>query len=409
MDILPYIYFFYMFVSLYFLSFYILLYIKNRDRLLDSPKLKKHFSVSMVVPCYNDEESIGGAIEAFLASDYKNLKKIFVVDDCSTDNSYEIIKRYAKKYSRVIALQTPKNTGNAAGAKNYGAKFVDTDLIAFADSDSYPAKDALSKMVPYFNDEKIGAVTCPIFARNKTKFFEVLQAVEYTAIALTRKLLESVDAIYVTPGPLALYRRKAFVEVGGFDSKNITEDIEFTWHLIVNGWDRKMCMDTNVTTWVPTNFKQWISQRRRWSMGGLQCMLKYKQQFLKKNIMGLFVWPFFVLNSFLGLLGLSLFAYLSVSRLIKQYFLMKFSFIANTALVKMNSFYFTPSVLNYFGIVLFVLGTIFTLFVLFIMKEDALKKRNFFKILIYLTLYLMVYPFIMISAIYKLIRKDMRW
>ena len=48
------------------------------------------------------------------------LKKIIVVDDCSTDNSFKIIKEMARKYSQVIALQTPKNTGGAAGAKNYG-------------------------------------------------------------------------------------------------------------------------------------------------------------------------------------------------------------------------------------------------------------------------------------------------
>lgn len=374
---------------------------------MDTPELKRHFSVSVIIAAWNEEDTIEDTVREVFKSDYDNIVEVIVLNDGSTDKTKKIVEKLIKEFPKIYLLNK-ENSGKAESI-NQGIKIAKGELIAVVDSDSFPNKDGIRKLVGFFEDKKVGAATCPIFARNKKKFFEVLQAVEYAAIALTRKLLESVNAIYVTPGPLAMYRKKALIEIGGFDKNNMTEDIEVTWHLIVNGWDRKMCMDTHVTTWVPTNFKQWISQRRRWSMGGLQCMLKYKKYFLKKNIMGLFVWPFFVLNSFLGLLGLSLFAYLSISRLVKQYFFMKFSFIADTALVNMNSFYFTPSVLNYFGIVLFILGTIFTLFVLFIMKEDAMKKRNFFKILVYLTLYLMVYPFVMVSAIYKLIRKDMRW
>ena len=171
-----------------------------------------------------------------------------------------------------------------------------------------------------------------------------------------------------------------------------------------------MCLDTNVTSTVPTKFKVWFKQRQRWSMGGLQTIGKYKAHFLRRDTMvGNFILPFFILSTFLGLLGLTIFTYLLTSRLIKNYLLVKFSYVANTAVITMEQFYFTPSVLNYLGIVLFIMGAAFTIMILVLMKEEVFKRKSIVKILIYLTFYLLLYPVIMITAIFKLIRKDMTW
>ena len=145
-------------------------------------------------------------------------------------------------------------------------------------------------------------------------------------------------------------------------------------------------------------------------MGGIQTIIKYKNHFLKKGIVGYFILPFFILSTFLGLLGLSIFVYLIATRMLKQYFFMKFSFLADTALITLEEFYFTPTILNYLGLVLFLMGAVFTILILALMKEeDIFKKRSFFKILVYLIFYLTLYPFIMISGIIKLIKRDMTW
>jgi len=407
MEILPFVYLGYMFISLYFLSFYFLLYLRERKNIFDVPELKKHFAVSVLIPAYNEEEVIESTIMSILESDYDNILEVIVINDGSKDRTKEIVKKLMKKYSKLKLLD--KENSGKADSLNQGIKIVKGELVAVVDADSFPRKDAIRKMVGFFENEKVGAATVPILARNNHKFFEKLQSFEYTVIALTRKLLESVDAIYVTPGPLALYRKKALVEIRGFDPKNLTEDIEVTWHLIAEGWERRMCLDTVVTTVVPSKLKAWWKQRRRWSMGGLQSILKYRKQFLKRGMLGYFVIPFFILSSFLGMLGLSIFFYLLSNRIINQYLLAKYSLIANTPIITLEQFYFTPSVLNYLGVVLFLMGTIFTFGVLILMKEDVFKKRNFFKILFYLLIYLMVYPFIMLSAIFKLLKKDMSW
>ncbi|MFZ5955373.1 MAG: glycosyltransferase [Nanoarchaeota archaeon] len=409
MEWLSYVYLTYMFISLYFLSFFFLLYLKNRKYMFKFSVSTKNPSVSVIIPAYNAGKTIENTVNAIFDSDYSNILEVIVVNDCSKDNTKEVVENLQKKYPKLKLINNSKNLGNAAKAQNVGLKIAQGEIIAITDDDSYPAKEAIRKMIGFFESEKVGAVTCPVLARNKDTFFEKLQAIEYNVIVIARKLLEYVDAIYVTPGPLGLYRKKALAEIGGFDEKNMTQDIEASWHLAVKGWERKMCLDTNVTTTVPSRFKDWFRQRQRWNIGGMQTIWKHKKEIKSRNIVGLFILPLFVLSSFLGLAGLSIFTYLIVNRVITEYLRIKFSFIADTAVVTLNQFYFTPSVLNYLGLVLFILGAIYTFGILFLMKEDLLNKRNIFNILFYMLIYLSVYPFVMVTAIWRLLKKDLKW
>ena len=318
MEGLTILYLVYTFIAFYFLTLYIITYVQNRKQIYETIKLNKIRSLSIVVPCYNEANSIGKNIEAFLESDYSGLKKIIVVDDCSTDNSYEIIKQYAKKYPRVIAFRTPENTGRAAGPKNFGAKFVKTELIGFSDADSIPNKDAISKMVGHFNDAKMGAVTSRVFVDNPKNYLTRIQAIEYKIIAFTRKLLGFLDSIYVTNGPLSIYRKNAYDQVGGFDMKNLTEDIEITWHFVSKGWKVQMSIPSIVRSSPPTTVKTWFKQRIRWNVGGIQTVAKYRKKFFQCGMLGLFIMPLFIFSWFIGITGLFFLSYRLTNYLIMK-------------------------------------------------------------------------------------------
>jgi len=408
MEFLPIIYLGYMFVSIYFLSLFVLLYKRNRKDLFNYPKSNKNYEITVLVPAFNEEATVEDTVKSILASDYLYLKEIIVVDDGSTDNTWKIIQKLAKKYKKVSAY-TKKNEGSKAGPLNFALAKVKTEIVAVIDADSYPSKDSFSKMVGFFNDAKVGAVTCIFVPRNKNRFFEKLQLIEYKIITFTRKLLDYVDAIYVTPGPLALYRKDALIDIGGFDAKNMTEDIEATWHLTFNGWKRKMCLDTFATTTVPQKFMAWYKQRRRWNIGGLQCIQKYKGHLFKKNMLGFFILPFFISQLFLGLVGLCIFAYLIISRIMTNFLYAKYSIVVGTPLLTSSDLLITPSFLNYLGIVLFIFGGILTLGVLYILDKSILKEQNLFNIIFYLIIYLAIYPFIMISALYHFFRGGTKW
>ena len=409
MEFLTIAYLIYIFLGLYFLCLYILIYILNRKDFFSYPEITKEYSLDIIVPCYNKEKDIAKNIQSLLDSGYNGLKKIIMVDDCSTDKSYEIIKKFAKAYPKVMALQTPKNTGKASGAKNYGAKFSDAELIGFVDADSYLQKDAIGKMIGLFDDEKIVAVTPSVLVANRKKFIGMLQSIEYKIIAFTRKLLGFVDAIYVTPGPLAIYKRKAFDEIGGFAEDNLTEDIEITWHFISKGYKVGMSSLSKVYTTVPDNFREWFAQRIRWNVGGIQTINKYKKAFLAKGMLGRFVLPFFVLSWVLGIFGFFILFYGIFRRIFVKFLAASYSIQVQTAILNTREINLTPDIIMFFGVAIFILGLSFTIMALSYSKEKEFKKTGFFSILVYMLVYLLTYPVILGVSIYKFLRGYKSW
>lgn len=410
MEFLTILYFVYTFIAFYFLMIYILIYFQNRKYIYETIEPDKIRSLSIVIPCFNEEKSIGKNIEAFLASDYKGLKKLIVVDDCSTDNSYEIIKKYAKKYPRVIAIQTPKNTGRASGAKNFGIKYVKTELIGFSDADSLPNKNAISKMIGVFNDTKVGGVTSRVFVNNPKNYLTRIQAIEFKIIAFTRKLLEFIDAIYVTTGPLSIYRKKAFDQVGGFDENNLTEDIELTWHLVSKGWKVKMSIPAVIRSYVPTTIKTWFHQRIRWNVGGIQTVAKYRKKFFEIGMLGVFIMPFFIFSWFLGLTGLVFLTYRLTNYIMMKFLVAKYSIAAQVALISMDEFTLNPSILFIFGITLLFLGLAYTIVALTYSKESGrIIGHPIRDIFIYSFFYLLMYPPLLIVSFYKYLRGYNEW
>ncbi len=406
MKLLPIIYLTYMFVSIYFLFLFLLLYFKNKKDVFDFPAAKKKYAVSVLVPAYNEERTIKDTIESIFDIDYP-IREVIIINDGSTDRTKEIAEELLRKYPKLKFIDK-KNTGKG-DSLNTGIKMAKGELVVVVDADSYPAKDSFGKMTGFFDDEKVGAATCVFVPRNKDKFWEKMQLIEYNIIAFTRKLLGCVDAIYVTPGPLAMYRKSVLEEVGGFDTKNITEDIEIAWHITQAGYKIKMTLSTDATTTAPNKLKTWYRQRRRWGIGGIQCISQYKKEFMKKGMLGMFILPFFILQFFLGLLGLGVFLYLITTRIISNYLFVGYAIPAGVPLMTMNDFYITPSFLNYLGIIIFAVGLIFSLLVLSVMKKTILKKQNILTILFYSMVYLSIYPFITISSVYNYFKRDKRW
>jgi poly-beta-1,6-N-acetyl-D-glucosamine synthase len=407
METIEGIYFFYMFVSLFFLILTLLLYFHNKNKLMHIPELKKNYSLSVLIPAYNEEETIKGTIEHVFASDYKGLKEVIVINDGSKDNTLKIANSLKKKYPKLVVIN--KENSGKADSLNYALKFVKGDFVAIIDADSYPEKNAFSHMMGYFSDIKVGAVTAACTPLNREGFLERLQAIEYKVIAFTRKILEFIDSIYVAPGSLSVYRREALSEIGGFDKTNMTEDIESTWHILKNGWKIRMCLAAKVTTVVPTKLKAWWIQRVRWTIGGFQVLKKYYRYIFQRSMFGYFVIPFFAFGLSIGLLGMGIFFYMLMSKILNQVEILFYKINADVSIISLSDLSITPNLLNYFGIVLFALFLLFTFFVLFTMKDKFLKNENIFEIIVYMTLYLIVYPFMIAWSIYKWSKGEFRW
>lgn len=399
-----------MFIAMYFFFFYIILIVRNGHRMFDYPKASKAYSVSVLVAGYNEEKTIGATINHIMDSDYP-LEEVIVINDGSTDGTAGVVRGLQKKYENLRFLDKKQNSGKA-DSLNQGIKMAKGEMIAIVDADSYPEKESIGKIVGFFNDKQVAAVTSAVFVRNKKNFITKLQSIEYIVLAWTRKLFDFIGAVYVTNGPLSIYRKKGLEEVGGFDTKTVTEDIELTWHLLSRGYKAKMCLSAFVTTTAPTTLRQWWRQRERWGIGGLQAIYKYRKTFLKKGMLGFFVIPFVSFSIILSI-GVFIFGVYIVSRkFLMTYLSAKYSYLANTYIFNLQDINLHPSVLIFFTVVIFVVSFTYSRHILKVLgKEkgewDDVKKL--FNRLFYLLVYLALYPLVWFSAIYRITKKDYRW
>lgn len=112
--------------------------------------------VSIITPCYNAERFIRETIESVIAQTYTNWEMI-IVDDCSKDNSAEIIKEYVAKDARIKYLKTEKPSGSPTLPRNIGIQNAKGRYITFIDADDIYNCDKLKAQIACFSD-KVGIV-----------------------------------------------------------------------------------------------------------------------------------------------------------------------------------------------------------------------------------------------------------
>lgn len=406
-----------MFVSLYMLAFFAILTIRNRNNFFKCPKPNKNYSVSLIIPAHDEEDSIKETIENVFLSNYpKKFLEVIVVNDRSTDKTQQIVEKLLKKYPNLKLLNkktvSPGAINGKADAVNYALKFAKGELVAVTDADSFPSKDSLGKLTGYFNDEKMSAVTSFVTVRNKEgNLYGKVQALEYTILAWNRKLLDFVDSVYVTNGPLSLYRKEYVMQVGGFDAQTtITEDIDITWNLLKHGYKTAMCFDAHVSTIVPTTFKKWFRQRVRWGIGGFQALKKYKGSFLSKGMFGMFIMPFVFLSIVLSIFGFAFSSYLITKSLTARFLTTGYSIASDVSLFHFQDLNLVPSIMIFFFIVLFFSSLFYYRYVLKTTKYyDKLTLGRFFNLIFYMLVFLAFYPLIWYATMYRYWKKDLKW
>lgn len=397
------IYLILLFYATFFVIFHLILWFENRDKFFQKGKSKKLPTVSLVIPAYNEEDVIEKTLKKLRKINYpKNKLEVIVVDDGSTDETYNIAKKFESKMIRVFT----KQHGGKASALNFGLKKARNEFIAVMDADSFLKKNALRNCMKYFDDEKVAAVTSHILVSNKKNFWERMQNAELMMIAVMRKSQEFANVISATPGPLSVYRKKILKKLGGFDEKNLLEDNEIAWRILKNGYRIRMAFDSIVYSVYPSSLKRWWKQRLRWTIGGLQTLSKYKSSIKGKTYA---VGNFLVPTSFLGysftIMGIGAFIYLFTKRMLDILIYMIKAF--SIGIAPFSSF----EIIYYvdFKIVLGFLGFILSL--LLIVNSFSLHKWKikWYDIILYLTIYPTFYVFVILYGIYKYFKGERGW
>ncbi len=389
-------------IMLYFTFLFMVIFHSNRKRISDIPKISRLPSVSIIVPCHNEEKEIGSTVANLRRLNYpKRLLEIIVVDDGSTDRTAEAAKRCGARVVR-------KEKGGKASALNYGLKFAKGEIVACVDADSYPERDTLLNSMPFFADPKVAAVTAKILVKNRDGLLGRMQELEYALTAWSRKLLEYMESIYATPGPLSLYRKSVLKEADGFDEKNLTEDIEIAWRLLDKGYKIRMSQSKTYTN-VPSKFSAWWRQRVRWNIGGMQTAIKYRKAVFRKDSenFGFFVVPFFSLSYAICLAALGLFIYLVFANFINLVI-----FNASMLMMGMNPLKnFSRDLLwnafTFFGITVFALSVV--MLRLGIADVEKKRARDYPYYMLIMVLYAMIAPFVLIDSVIKFAKGYKQW
>ena len=230
--------------------------------------------VCIAVPCLNEERTIARSIESLLALEYPKEKlEVLVIDDGSTDRTYEIAKRYTED-SRIRVFR--KENGGKHTALNLALANTDAELIGCLDADSTVDPAALRKIISGFEDLKIAAVTPGIHVDAPRTILQHLQYVEYRLSIFNRYAFAGLGSIFITPGPFSIFRASTIRGVGGWRHGHSTEDMELGLRLQSAGWMISNEPLANVRTKTPATLRALIRQRVRWSYGFLRNVFDYR-------------------------------------------------------------------------------------------------------------------------------------
>ena len=269
-------------------------------------------SVTIIIPCFNEEEWIDRTIMGCLNQDYPPEKlEVIVVDDCSTDRSREKIKetveslqredRYMVK-DRLSYMFQPTNQGKRE-VLSVGVQAAKNELVVFVDSDSFLEPFAIMNLVQPFKDENMGGVSGRTdIANTYTNTLTKMQAVRYYIAFRVMKAAEGYfDAVTCLSGPLSCYRKSLVLE-----NLDAWRGQTFLGQKATFGDDRSLTnfilrkhrttyQDTAVcNTIVPNTYSVFLKQQMRW-----------KRSWLRESLIAAhFMWkkePFMALSFYMGL------------------------------------------------------------------------------------------------------------
>ena len=335
------------YITLNLMSIVSLVY-KNQENLLH--KLPQSYSefeypISLLVPAYNEEATIVTSIKSMLQLKYSSIE-IVVINDGSKDGTLEALntafelQKITKSKSDLIQTQTvrgfyqssqypnlfviDKKNGGKADSLNAGINFSNSPLFCAVDADSILERTALQRLAkPFMRDPQMvvsgGTIRvangCQVSQGNLTRIglstnpLALLQVVEYLRAFLFGRLGWSrLNAILIVSGAFGLFKKEKIIEVGGYKTNTIGEDMELIvrLHRILRSRGEEcpveFVADSVCWTEVPEDMKTLRNQRIRWQRGLCESLYANKGLLFSKTggAAGWIAFPFMLIFEAFG-------------------------------------------------------------------------------------------------------------
>jgi cellulose synthase/poly-beta-1,6-N-acetylglucosamine synthase-like glycosyltransferase len=263
--------------------------------------------VSFVVPAYNEEANVATCVTSLFtcAEKYPGNCEIIVVDDGSTDYTYEMAYSAAKtlhtQHPRVHCKVTRHmmNLGKTEALKT-GINKALGQVIAVVDSDSEWMPDTLKKLVDYMRSNGKKAVTGYIHPETesaKGHFIVALQQLEYSqGLGIDRCAQSLGNCVLVVPGAIGVYDADLLRDIlTEANIRSVTEDSEITLEMHKRGAKVGYLSTARSNTHAPNVLKSLWHQRLRWVAGWLHNTLDiHVDLFRKRSWLSTLLWYSFL-------------------------------------------------------------------------------------------------------------------
>ncbi|EKQ58295.1 MULTISPECIES: glycosyltransferase [unclassified Clostridium] len=301
--------------------------------------------ISVLVPAYNEESTIVDNIKSLLALNY-SAHEVIVINDGSKDDTFKkVVEAYklteinqpirhlikTKKVRGIYKnLDYPKLTlvdkenGGKADALNVGINVSKYPVFTSIDADSMLESDSLVRVImPFIEDKLTVAVGGIVRIANGSKIKDgklesiglpknklaMFQIIEYLRAFLTGRMgWSALDCLLIISGAFGAFKKDIVVQVGGYSSNTIGEDMELVvkMHKYLRKnkikYKVKFIPDPVCWTQAPEKVKDLRGQRRRWQIGLMDSLLRHKDLLAnpRYGIIGMFGVPYFWIFEMLG-------------------------------------------------------------------------------------------------------------
>ncbi len=275
----------FVFLSVYVQVFFFVTFFDNRKKIIirkEAIKLASYPEVTIAVPCWNEEATVAKTVNSLLSLNYpKDKLSIFLVDDGSTDNTWSEIKKFEKEPNVTVFR---KENGGKHTALNLALENLRTEFFGCLDADSVAHPDSLVRIMSTFEkDRKVMAVAPSVTVYDPKNFLQRAQKADYHMGIYFKKMLGLLGAINVTPGPLTVFRRKVFDDLGPYRHAHNTEDMEIAYRMQKNRYQIEHCNDAYVYTNTPSTIPKLYKQRLRWIYGFINNTLDYRDVLFRRE------------------------------------------------------------------------------------------------------------------------------
>lgn len=226
-----------------------------------------------VIPAHNEQATVGRTV-ASLQQQTITPDRVLVISDNSTDDTVA-----AARNAGADTMVTTGNTHKKAGALNQALAtldLTDSDLVLIMDADTIMVSDWIERALVELQDPHVGAVGAVFQADTDKGWLRGCQAREWHRYGVQ---ISRTGKTFVLSGTAALIRWEALQDVrratgNYYDPSALTEDFAATINLLNAGWLLRSPVECETTTETMGTVPELITQRTRWSRGGLQCVTR---------------------------------------------------------------------------------------------------------------------------------------